>query len=111
MKSETHNQATEKGEKIMKTLYHASQKALPIGASLRTPTGASCLDVTAGGVVYLTDSPDACRRYGTVYEITVSGAVPYADQRTRQSLPPKKRRYTRGVWVALPQNTRIVRAI
>ena len=93
------------------TLYHASLRPLPLGDCLRTPTGASCMDVTAGGVVYLTDSPEACQRYGDVYEIDVREAVPYAEQRRRQGLPKKKGRYTRGVWVALPENTRILRKV
>ena len=93
------------------TLYHASRLSLPVGDHLRTPTGVSCMDVTAGGVVYLTDSPEACQRYGDVYEIDVADAVPYAEQRRRQGLPKKKGRYTRGVWVALPENTRILRKV
>jgi hypothetical protein len=92
-------------------LYHASPRTLPVGECLRTPTGASCMDVTAGGVVYLTDTPDACERYGTVYEIEVAGAVSYAEQRRRQGLPVKKSRYTRGVWVALPERTIIRRKV
>jgi len=93
------------------TLYHASPRQLPVGDCLRTPTGASCMDVTAGGVVYLADTPEACNRYGDVYEIDVHSAVPYAEQRKRQGLPKKKGRYTRGVWVALPENTTIRRRI
>ena len=92
-------------------LYHASPRPLPVGECLRTPTGASAMDVTAGGVVYLADSPAACERYGTVYEIEVAGAVPYAEQRRRQGLPAKKSRYTRGVWVALPEHTSIRRKV
>lgn len=93
------------------TYYHASRTQLPVGECLRTPTGRSCLDVTNGGVVYLTDTPDACRRYGRVYVIAVTAAVPYGAQRQRQGLPPKSRRYTRGVWVALPEDTTILRAL
>lgn len=89
-------------------LYHGSEAQLVLGGPLRTPTGASCMNVTAGGVVYLTDSPEACRRYGRVYAVEATTAVPYAEQRRRQGLPPKKGRYTRGVWVALPGATRIM---
>ena len=92
-------------------LYHASKRDLPIGGSLKTPTGAVCMDVTAGGVVYLAGNPEACKRYGDVYEIEVSDAVLYAEQRRRQGLPKKKSRYTRGVWAALPENTLIVKRI
>jgi hypothetical protein len=69
------------------------------------------MDVTAGGVVYLADSPAACERYGDVYEIEVARAVPYAEQRRRQGLVAKKPRYTRGVWVALPEHTSIRRKV
>lgn len=93
------------------TLYHASQRPLPVGDCLRTPTGASVMDVTAGGVVYLADSPTACERYGDVYEIAVTEAVPYAEQRRRQGLQKKKGRYTRGVWVALSEHTSIRRKV
>ena len=92
-------------------LYHASPRQLPVGECLRTPTGASAMDVTAGGVVYLTGTPEACERYGTVYAIEVACAVPYAEQRRRQGLPAKKGRYTRGVFVALPEHTIIRRKI
>lgn len=89
-------------------LYHASKKFLPVGDSLQTPTGRSVMDVSARGVVYLTETYEQCQRYGTVYEILVSDAVKYADQRRRQNLPKKKGRYTRGVYVALPENTTIL---
>ena len=92
-------------------LYHGSKKTLPIGGSLKTPTGVSILDVTSGGVVYLTDTPAACARYGVVYEIDVSSAIPYAVQRAAQGLAAKKGRFTRGVYVALPENTRIARVV
>jgi hypothetical protein len=92
-------------------LYHGSKARLPIGGRLRTPTGASCMDVTSGGVVYMTDDPKSCGRYGAVYAIESVDAVQYAVQRQRQGLPKKKGRYTRGVWVALPENTKILRRI
>lgn len=90
-------------------LYHGTNVNLPIGESLETPTGKSEMNVTSGGVVYLTDTPGACRRYGNVYEIKAVHAVPYAEQRQRQGLPKKKGRYTRGVWVACPEDTQIIR--
>ncbi len=62
-------------------LYHGTNRQLPIGESLKTPTGKSLMDVMSGGVVYLTDNPQACQRYGQVYEIEVSCAIPYAEQR------------------------------
>ena len=93
------------------TYYHGSEAALKVGDSLQTPTGMSCMDVTGGGVVYLTDTPEASSRYGTVYAVEAIGAVSYAVQRAAQRLTKKKGRYTRGVWVALPENTRIMRKI
>ena len=92
-------------------LYHGSPRALPVGGSLHTPTGLEVMDVTRGGVVYLAETPEQCQRYGHVYEIEVSGAIPYAEQRQRQGLPKKKGRYTRGVFVALGSNTRILRRV
>lgn len=92
-------------------LYHGTTATLPVGESLKTPTGKSEMNVVFGGVIYLADTPDACRRYGDVYEIDVASALSYAEQRQRQGLPKKKGRYTRGVWVALPENTQIIRRI
>ena len=89
-------------------MYHASNHQLPAGESLQTPNGVSCMDVTAGGVVYLTETPSDCARYGTVYAIEAVSAVRYIDQRAAQGLPPKNGRYTRGVWVALPEDTLIL---
>ena len=90
--------------------YHATKVDLPIGESLKTPTGKSCLDVKSGGVVYLADDIERCRRYGDVYEIEVSEAVSYKTQLKIQGLS-KKPRYTKGVWIALPENTRILRRL
>ncbi len=91
-------------------LYHASSKDLPVGDQLRTPTGKSEMNVLSGGVVYLTNTPDGAKRYGTVYEIEVSEAMPYKDALKKVGRK-KKGRYTRGVFVALPENTRIVRQL
>lgn len=87
-------------------LYHASKKELS-GNHLRTPTGHSAMDVLSGGVVYLTDDPRLCARYGTVYTVECTDPVQYADQRKAQGLRKKKGRYTTGVWVCLPENTKI----
>jgi len=90
--------------------YHASKRDLPIGESLRTPTGHSEMNILTGGVVYLTSDPESCRRYGTVYEIKVKDAVSYKTQLKKQGRA-KKARYTRNVYVALPENTKILRRI
>lgn len=90
-------------------LFHGTKKELPLGDNLRTPTGKSSMDVVSGGVVYLTDNPQACKRYGKIYEIEAQNPIPYAEQRLKQNLRKKKGRFTRGVWVALPEDTIILR--
>jgi hypothetical protein len=69
------------------------------------------MDVTKGGVVYLTEDRDVARRYagkgGYVYEVETVEARSYAEQRKLQGLSKKKGKYTRGVWVCLPKNCRI----
>lgn len=92
-------------------LYHGSKIDLPIGKSLKTPTGTSIMDVTAGGVVYMADKPGLVRSYGSVYEIEVIDAISYAVQRERQGLAKKQAKYTDGVYVALPENTKILRKL
>ena len=89
--------------------FHASPADISIGDALKTPNGTSCMDVTSGGVVYMADNAEACKRYGgNVYIVEAVGAVSYKSQREAQGLPSKKSRYTRGVFVALPENTRII---
>lgn len=90
-------------------LYHGSSVKLPYGGQLKTPTGHSEMDVTSGGVVYMVDDFKKAARYGDVYAIEVNAldAIPYKEQRQKQNLEPKKARYTSGVWVALPESTRI----
>ena len=92
-------------------MYHATSAELPLGKSLKTPTGASCMDCTAGGVVYLTSTITDCARYGTVYEIDVKNPVSYAELRKMQGLKKKKGRYTRNVFVALPEDTKILKKL
>jgi len=90
--------------------YHASKRDLPVGGSLKTPTGRSEMNILTGGVVYLCDNIDSCKRYGTVYEIECSHAVSYKLQLKKQGRT-KKARYTRNVYVALPENTKILRRL
>lgn len=89
-------------------LFHGSPRKFE---SFLTPTGLSEMDVTKGGVVYLTEDRDVARRYagkdGYVYEVDALEARSYAEQRKLQGLKKKKGKYTRGVWVALPVNCRI----
>lgn len=95
----------------IKILYHGSKKNLTIGDNLKTPTGRSEMNVTSGGVVYLTEFPEDCKRYGDVYAVEVFNAIPYKKIRELQGLKPKKNRYTKNVWVALPENTKIIKKL
>jgi hypothetical protein len=88
-------------------LYHASKRKLPIGESLRTPTGRADGNIIEGGAIYLTDSPESCVRYGNVYKIDVSHAKSYK-QALSEIGRTKKPRYTRGVYIAKPNNTKIL---
>lgn len=92
-------------------LYHATKASLKLGEQLVTPNNTECMDVLSGGVIYLTSNPDACKRYGDVYEIDVAEAISYKKQREIQGLSKKKGRYTRDVYVALPSNTKILRRL
>lgn len=92
-------------------LYHGSPKKF---SEFKTPTGLSEWDVTKGGVVYLTEDREVAKKYagegGYVYSVLVSQAVPYAEVRKRQGLKKKKGKYTRGVWVTLPELCTIMSA-
>jgi len=87
-------------------LYHASPSTLPAGDCLRTKTGRGDGCIVSGGAVYMTDTPEACARYGIVHEVECTQATPY-----RQALAAvgrsKKPRYTSGVYVARPCDTKI----
>ncbi len=90
-------------------LYHGS----PVYFNhFRTPTGCEVMDVTSGGVIYLTEDIKVARKYagrrGYVYEVSAPSAIPYGLQREKQGLPPKNRRYIKGVWVALPSACDII---
>ena len=89
------------------TMYHATKSELPIGGQLRTPTGRDDGCVVSGGAVYLCDNAKACARYGVVYEIEVANATPYKDALAAIGRS-KKSRYTRGVYIARPSDTKIV---
>jgi len=68
------------------------------------------MNVLTGGVVYLTSDVESCKRYGTVYEIEAKDAISYKAQLKKQGRA-KKARYTRNVYIALPENTKILRRI
>ena len=95
-------------------LYHGSNSRF---TKFVTPTGADVLDVTSGGVVYLTDNYDVAVKYATstaakkggspvVYTIDVEvddiNVVPVKLQRERQGLPKKAAKYVRGIYVCRP---------
>lgn len=88
-------------------LYHGSPKKF---VSFRTPTGRDELDVTTGGVIYLTSDKEVARKYagkdGFICILNIKegtkGVVPYKLQRELQKLPKKHNKYLRGVYVATP---------
>lgn len=90
-------------------LYHGSPAQF---SAFRTPTGREEMDVMAGGVIYLTECKKTAQKYagrhGYVYTVAAPSAVSYAEQRRRQNLPRKNKRYLRGVWVALAAGCYIV---
>ncbi len=91
--------------------YHATSQEICVGESLRTPTGHSEMNVLTGGVVYLTSKVESCQRYGkNVYEVECTNPVSYKAQLKIQGRS-KKARYTRNVWIALPENTKILRKV
>jgi hypothetical protein len=91
-----------------KELYHGTKE---IFDKFETPTGAEKMDVMEGGVVYFTSDIKTAKRYagpnGYVCIAEVEDPVSYRQQREKQGLPPKQRRYTRNVYLALPVDVRI----
>lgn len=93
-------------------LYHSSNNKIPVGSKLKTPTGNSELNVLSGGVVYLTKTVNACKRYGKyIYKVKVKDPILYKEQRKKQNLPKKKPKYIKDVYIALPENTEVVAQI
>lgn len=96
-------------EHVTELFFHGTKK---IFVDFKTPTGNEELDVMNGGAVYLTDNIYAAAKYagpdGYVCVCTSSNIVPYADQRARQGLNQKKARYTKGVYVASPEDIVVV---
>ena len=69
------------------------------------------MDVTSGGVTYFYNDPGSAAKYKGVEYVCVAKVtdpVPYALQREKQGLPKKKGKFTRGVWVALPEDSKPV---
>ena len=87
--------------------YHGSKKKF---SNFRTPTGVEVMDVTKGGVVYLTSDINVARRYAGNggYVATVTGdVVSYRDQLAAQGRK-KHNKYVRNVFVGLPSQLSIV---
>lgn len=91
--------------------YHATNINLPIGDQLRTKTGRSDGDILNGGAVFLTSDIDSCKRYGSfVFEIAAENAKPYKAA-LKEVGRSKKPRYTRNVFIAHPNETKIKRRV
>jgi len=103
--SEIPPKQTREGKKI---LYHGTKKRFE---DFKTPTGQEKMDVKEGGVVYLTSDLQTAKRYagqrGYVCIAEVKEPISYKEQRKKQDLPPKQRKYVRNVYVALPLNVEI----
>lgn len=87
--------------------YHGSKTKFN---NFRTPTGVEVMDVTAGGVVYLTSDRNVAARYAgrNGFVATVSGnVVPYKEQLRRQGRK-KNNKYVRNVFVGLPSQLKIL---
>lgn len=88
-------------------LYHGTNRKFD---EYRTPTCRDILDVTVGGVVYMTSDINVARKYagqkGHVLSVSVvadgKNVVSYADQRKKQNLAKKARKYVRDVYVCTP---------
>ena len=90
------------------TLFHGTSTTF---SRFQTPTGREELDVVKGGVVYFTNDVKVAKKYagpdGYVCIAKVKDPIPYAEQRKKQGLPPKQRKYTRNVYIALPVDVEI----
>jgi hypothetical protein len=91
-----------------KTLYHGTKKTFD---KFETPTGREEVDVTKGGVVYLTSDIEVAKKYagpnGYVCVAEVAEPISYKEQRRKQGLPKKKGKYTRDIYIALPIDVEI----
>lgn len=95
-------------EKVTKKLYHGTKKTFE---KFKTPTGLEELDVTKGGVIYLTSNILKAKKYagpnGYICIAEVTRPISYKEQRKKQGLPKKKGRYTTDIYIALPGNIKI----
>lgn len=91
-------------------LYHATKTRLTPGDCLRTKTGREDGSIIFGGAVYMTDTPERCGRYGDVYAIECTSPKTYKSALAEIGRS-KKPRYTSGVYVARPADTKILRRV
>jgi len=91
-----------------KLLFHGTEKKFD---NFKTPTGLEKMDVTKGGAIYFTSSLETAKKYagpnGYVCMAEVKEPTPYSEQREKQGLPKKQKKYTRNVYVALPMDIKI----
>ena len=89
--------------------FHGT-KSTNVFEEFKTPTGESVMDVEKGGVVYTTKDLRKAIKHaksnGQIVVCTIDprNAIPYAEQREIQGLPPKKGSLTRDVYVTLPKD-------
>ena len=98
-------QETPGGKKV---LYHGTRKKFD---KFKTPTGAEKMDVMKSGIIYLTSDIQTAKKYagpnGYTCIAEIDEPIPYRQQRENQGLPPKQKKYTRNVYVALPIDVEI----
>lgn len=98
-------QETLEGKRV---LYHGTKKKFD---KFKTPTEVEKMDVMKGGVIYFTSDIQTAKKYagpdGYVCIAEIDKPVVYKQQRKNQGLPPKQKKYTRNVYVALPIDVEI----
>lgn len=91
-----------------KELYHGTKEKFD---TFKTPTNLEKMDVTKGGVIYLSSDINVAKKYagphGYVCIAEVENPISYKDQREKQNLPKKHNKYLRKVYVALPIDIKI----
>lgn len=88
------------------TLYHGTDRKFD---KFKTPNDISKMDVTKGGVVYLTNDINKAKKYGQfIAVVNCNNPVSYSEQRKIQGLSKKKGKYTTNVFVSLPENCKII---
>lgn len=89
-------------------MYHGTKSVF---GEFKTPTLNEEMDVTRGGVIYLTSDIEEAKKYagpkGYVRIARTTDMISYQEQRNIQGLPRKKGDRTRNVYVALPVNVEI----